>query len=387
MPAAPPDFHARSTNEGDRAEPIPSHAHTPTREPREFRLLKEGWEELGDPRSLSAIRDVSAAVSTNRVCELTLSDGHQLIAKVSSYGSFLHFRQDHDMIHDWGRQLQATRYRNFLARIVLQHNRPFVFRQGNRWLVFYEKVPFYDFLPPKLTEAHVAALGTELAHFHRASEAAASTLPPSYKTLGADLGTLHSAAGSRSWLRERGLGPDAEVAIRRHCEIFMEQSESLGYRSQPRLPVLVDWNPGNFSVGFDVRGFKFYSRWDYDWFRVEPRTLDFYFCARVVRSEGDRKTFSYFASPLLEPRFVRFLIAYHEVNPLADEEVLFLKEAYRFFILNYVLHVGEHFFRPRLRRRLQREALSWYLPRLEQLDFRCLLDALHHPRLWACRGV
>jgi len=39
-----------------------------------------------------------------------------------------------------------------------------------------------------------------------------------------------------------------------------------------------------------------------------------------------------------------FLKNYHEVYPLMEGEIRFLKEAYRFFILNYVIKNGRYFF-------------------------------------------
>jgi Ser/Thr protein kinase RdoA (MazF antagonist) len=71
-----------------------------------------------------------------------------------------------------------------------------------------------------------------------------------------------------------------------------------------------------------------------------------------------------------------FLRAYHSVTPLTKDELLFLKEAYRFFILNYVLRVGEHFFQPDICSRLQHEAIEEYLPHLELVDFEPLLEVL-----------
>ena len=78
--------------------------------------------------------------------------------------------------------------------------------------------------------------------------------------------------------------------------------------------------------------------------------------------------FSYTTGPLLEPRFVAFLKAYHGVFPLTEREILFLEQTYRFFILNYVIRAGEHFFRPAIWQRLMREALDLYLPSLDGLD-------------------
>lgn len=339
-------------------------------------LLQEGWRALGDARSLASCREVSAKVSTNRVYELTLGDGRQVIAKTSSYGSYVHFRQDHQLIHEWIELLRGGRYETFLARILLKDGHVFVYRQGGQWVVFYEKTAFYDFLPKVLTLGQVRSLGSELALFHAASRRIATRLTPSWKSVGGDIGTLHEMAGNPAWLHERGLPDSAESFIRHHCEAFLGGAERLGYHQSPRIPVLVDWNTGNFSVGFDRDGFKLYSRWDYDWFRVEPRTLDFYFCARVVRSEGDQTLFSYTAEPLFEARYIEFLKAYHQEYPLTEHELLFLGEAYRFFILNYVLLSGEHFFRSSIHQRLQREAIETYLPALDKLDFRRLAEAV-----------
>jgi len=164
--------------------------------------------------------------------------------------------------------------------------------------------------------------------------------------------------------------------VRAHCDAFLGNADDLGYHEWTKIPILIDWNIGNFSVGMDGEGFKFFSRWDYDWFRIEPRMLDLYFCARVCRAEGDQTAFSYTADPLFDERFMKFLRAYHEVHRLTKEELLFLKESYRFFILNYVLRMGQHFFRPEICTRLQHEAVEEYLPQLELLDFGPLLEIL-----------
>jgi hypothetical protein len=164
--------------------------------------------------------------------------------------------------------------------------------------------------------------------------------------------------------------------VRRHCDLFFSNAERLGYHAFQKIPVLIDWNRGNFSVAYEEYSFSLFSRWDYDWFRIEPRTLDFYFFSRVVREDGDQTVFSYTATPLLEPRFRLFLRAYHQLFPLEPSELAFLKEAYRFFLLNYVVRTGEHFFVPDIHQRLAREAITRYLPELETLDFTPLLHSL-----------
>ena len=50
--------------------------------------------------------------------------------------------------------------------------------------------------------------------------------------------------------------------------------------------------------------FRLFSRWDYDWFRIEPRLLDFYFLSRVSSRTGDRTRFTYGAHTLVEPTFL-----------------------------------------------------------------------------------
>jgi hypothetical protein len=369
----PPEAYAVDSEDGGRTSLAPISVPPPTPFPE---LISAAWAAYGDPRRVLSMVEISANVSTNNVYRLKLSDGHELIAKSSSYGSYVHFRQDHQLIQQWIRLLGGTRFQSFLAPMLQRDHEVFTYRQGYAWVAFYRKAPFYDFLPKLLTEPQVDALARELAEFHRVSALAAKRMNPTWKSLGSDIASLYDALGSANWRKKRGFDDSVETDLRRHCDLFLNNADKLGYHKFEKLPVLVDWNIGNFSVGFDYDGFRMYSRWDYDWFRIEPRTLDFYFCARVVRSDGDQTLFSYLTDPFFEPRFARFLREYHRVNPLEEKDILFLKEAYRFFILNYVVRSGEHFFRPSYCHRLQREAVENYLPRLEHQDFSPLLKAL-----------
>jgi hypothetical protein len=145
------------------------------------------------------------------------------------------------------------------------------------------------------------------------------------------------------------------------------------------MPVLIDWNLGNFSVEtdpLDPDSFRLFSRWDYDWFRIESRLLDFYFLSRVSSRTGDRSVFTYGSHTLLEPRFRSFLQAYHAAFPLTEGEVRFLGEAYRFFLLNYVVREGRHFFRYEFWQHLLHDAVDVQLPALDDLDLTPLVRAL-----------
>jgi hypothetical protein len=101
---------------------------------------------------------------------------------------------------------------------------------------------------------------------------------------------------------------------------------------------------------------------------MDSRMLDFYFLSRVVSDIGDRTVFSYYIGPLMEKRFLLFLHAYHAVYPLTEKEIRFLKEAFRFFILNYVIKDGRYFFHEIFASKLQKEAYDIYLPSIDR-DF------------------
>jgi hypothetical protein len=145
-------------------------------------------------------------------------------------------------------------------------------------------------------------------------------------------------------------------------------------RSFDIIPVFIDWNIGNFSV---TNKLELYSRWDYDWFRMSYRMMDFYFFSRVVSDAGDRTVFSYRINTMMEDRFILFLQEYHKVNPLTADEIYFLKEAYRFFILNYVIKDGSYFFSEQYAKKLQAEAFEIYLPSIDtEFNADKLLSAL-----------
>lgn len=339
-------------------------------------ILRDAWAAYDGQDSIVGIDETSAGVSTNRVYRLSLASGRSVFCKVSSYGSFVHFRQDHARITQWVRELVGTRWERFLARVLLVNGEVFTFERDGVWVVFYEEAARRGVLPRVLSEAQICNLAREMAQFHRASAEVALRLAPTWQSLGSDLAALYDQMQHAATRIARDLSAEHALLVRRHCDLFFNNAERLGYHSFLKLPVLTDWNRGNFSVAYDEHGFTLFSRWDYDWFRIEPRALDFYFFSRVVREEGDQTVFSYTAAPLVEPRFLQFLRAYHEVYPLSQPELAFLGEAYRFFLLNYVVRTGEHFFLPEFHKRLAREAVTRYLPELETIDLGPLLRCL-----------
>jgi Ser/Thr protein kinase RdoA (MazF antagonist) len=236
------------------------------------------------------------------------------------------------------------------------------------WAVFYDDVPRGESLPRVLSEDMIRNLGREMAEFHLACTDLAPRIPGGSKTIKSDAIHLLDLLESPFAPRNFDLPPEAIGLLWRHTHDFLERLVVLGYDEWTKIPVLIDWNLGNFSVKPGPTGFRLFSRWDYDWFRIEPRLLDFYFLSRVSSRTGDRTHFTYSPHTFAEPRFIAFLQAYHTTNPLTETDIRFLRECYRFFILNYVIREGDHFFVEDLWRRLQKEAVHTYLPATDELD-------------------
>lgn len=333
------------------------------------------WAAYGDSRQIVAADDVSANVSTNRVYRLHLDDDSTVVCKVSSYGSYFLFVEDHQQLDRCARLLRPTRFTGMLAEAWRRDGRVFTWYDRQMWAVFYDDVPRLDLLPRVLTPAHITNLAIEMAEFHLACTEIAPSLPSASKTIKSDaihlLDLLESPFASRNF----DLPPEAIGVLWRHTHTFLERLVAVDYDEWEKIPVLIDWNLGNFSVETAPDGhFRLFSRWDYDWFRVEPRLLDFYFLSRAASSTGDRTRFTYGPHTLVEPRFLGFLAAYKSVFPLSKEELAFLPEVYRFFILNYVVREGARFFRHDLCTQFRRDAVRSYLPALDTLDISALLD-------------
>ncbi len=353
-------------------------ADRPTDRLEHVDLLRAAWHDYGDPRSLSTVTELSAMVSTNRVFRVELDDGSHVVAKMSSYGSYFLFLEDHDRIHRCAALLRPTRFGGFLADVLERDGRAYSYYDGTTWCVFYTEVERRDQLPRVLSDRQVDNFGEEIAAFHRQCADLAGQIPLTSKSIKSDaihlldlLSNAHSAA-------QFGLPVGDLDVLRRHTHEFLERLEELRYDYWPKQPVLIDWNLGNFSVEFEPDGerFRLFSRWDYDWFRIEPRLLDFYFLSRASSRTGDRTQFTYLPHTLTEPRFLRFLRAYHRVFPLTEVDLLFCKEVFRFFVLNYVVREGDAFFRPEYGVQLRRDAVHSGLPAVDRLDLRPLLAVI-----------
>lgn len=337
-------------------------------------IVRYAWMSYDSSRDIVRITDISAQVSTNHVYKITFEDKSFVIAKLSYFGKFEHFVEDHTIINALSNNLPAP-FENFLARSLMKGHTLFVHRFTNdiidAWVVFYRPIKIKKRLPRRLDEGQIKKLAVQFARFHKACNSIRNTLPRSSKTLRVDVHHLLEIMDSNHGRFELQVH---EEQIRRHSHQLLENLGNIEADKFPVIPVFVDWNIGNFSV---TSNFDFYSRWDYDWFRMSSRMLDFYFVSRVVSDIGDRTVFSYYIDPLLEDRFLLFLQTYHQVYPLTRNEILMLKEVYRFFILNYVIKDGRYFFHEIFITKLLREAFDIYLPSVEEkFDAEPILRAL-----------
>ncbi|UOB17023.1 hypothetical protein [Abyssalbus ytuae] len=335
-------------------------------------IIQLAWSKFNADKKISKIEDISAKVSTNHVFRVTFEKSGYIIAKLSYFGRHDYFKEDHKIINVLANNLLFP-FDQFIARSLNKGNEIFTYRYERSgldvWVVFYNPIRIDKKLPKILNEEQIIKLGSQLAHFHKACHDIVNELPASSKTMESDITDLQNILNEDKESRLKIYKKE----ILKQCDLFLENSGKLGYAGFEKLPVFIDWNIGNFSVDKD---FNFYSRWDYDWFRMSPRTIDFYFWARVVRAEGDKTIFSYLIDPLMENRFIIFLKSYHKIFPLSKTEILFIKEAYRFFILHYVVRLGNYFFLNPYAEKLISEAFSIYLPNIDRYDPEKILTTL-----------
>lgn len=326
-------------------------------------IIEQAWKAYDPSRIINDIADISATVSTNHVYKITFQDDDFIIAKLSTFGEYEHFKEDHRIIHSLANNLLYP-FENLLAKSLLKNNRVFTYRfkkdKTDAWVVFYNPSRVMQRLPRRLDDSYIKSLGKQIGKFHLSCSRIRNVLPKSSKTLRTDINTLLE----RLEAPDQKFGSETEVhVLRSHCNLFLKNRLKCNAQNFETIPVFIDWNIGNFSV---INKHELFSRWDYDWFRMSSRMMDFYFFSRVCSDVGDKTVFSYLIDPMNEDRFLLFLQEYHKVNPLLADEIRFLKEVYRFFILKYVVSDGFYFFNNQYAKKLLKEANEIYLPSIDK---------------------
>ena len=328
-------------------------------------IIIQAWKAYDASRTIKNVEDISALVSTNHVYRITFDDGDFIIAKLSSFGQYEHFKEDHRIIHSLANNLLYP-FENLLAKSLLKNNRVFTYRykkdKTDAWVVFYNPSRVMQRLPKRLDEPSIKSLGRQIGKFHLACSRVRNVLPKSSKTLRTDINILLERIENEP---DRYGKKSENIIIKHHCDQFLKNRLKCNANTFETIPVFIDWNIGNFSV---INNNELYSRWDYDWFRMSSRMMDFYFFSRVVSDSGDKTVFSYLINPMNEPRFLLFLQEYHKINPISADEIRFLREVYRFFILKYVVSDGSYFFSNQYSQKLLHESFEIYLPSIDR-DF------------------
>jgi len=142
------------------------------------RIVRLAWADYGDPRTISDVVEVSAHVSTNHVFRLHLNDGSHVVGKVSSYGSYFLFAEDHDRLFKLVQSLSNSRWSRFLAQVLPRDGRAYTWYDGTCWAAFYDDVERGTQLPRIITSEDIVFLAREIASFHKSCAEASRHLPP-----------------------------------------------------------------------------------------------------------------------------------------------------------------------------------------------------------------
>src|SRR6478736_821523 len=129
-------------------------------------IVKEAWQAYDDTRTIVRIVDISAKVSTNHVYRVTFEDKSFIIAKLSYYGKFEHFAEDHTIIDVMSNNMPAP-FENLLARSLMKGNGLFIYRYKNHiidaWVVFYRAIEIKKRMPQRLNEEQIEKFAEQLA--------------------------------------------------------------------------------------------------------------------------------------------------------------------------------------------------------------------------------
>ena len=77
-------------------------------------IVQEAWNSYDKSREISRITDISAMVSTNHVYRIKFIDDSFIIAKLSYFGEYEHFVEDHAIINSLSNNLPEP-FDHFLA--------------------------------------------------------------------------------------------------------------------------------------------------------------------------------------------------------------------------------------------------------------------------------
>ena len=108
------------------------------------------------------IRSYTTHVSTNSVYKVSFYDRQPVFAKLSDYGKFEHFKEDHIIINNLANNLEIP-YETFLAQSLVKRNELYIYRYYSKdhcaWVVFYNPIKVKNKLPRRLEDKHIKKMG------------------------------------------------------------------------------------------------------------------------------------------------------------------------------------------------------------------------------------
>ncbi|MEM8894868.1 MAG: hypothetical protein AAGC88_09840, partial [Bacteroidota bacterium] len=131
-------------------------------------IVEQAWLDYDSSRSIKYIEDISAKVSTNHVYRIWFEDEGTIIGKLSYFGKYEHFVQDHAIINALATNLTEP-FENFLAKSLTKHGELYTYQHDNGWLnawvIFYNPIWVGKKLRKKQSKKKIELLGQQLAKF------------------------------------------------------------------------------------------------------------------------------------------------------------------------------------------------------------------------------
>lgn len=195
--------------------------------PNFISIVKNAWQNYDQSRTIKSVHDISANVSTNHVYRIDFEGDQPVIAKLSYFGHYEHFVEDHTIINGLANNLPSP-YENLLSRSLMKGNNLYIYRHHDSlldaWVVFYRPIEIKQRLPRRLDKNHIVSLGEQFAHFHKSCYSIRNTLPTSSKTQRTDIDHLQDIIETELGQFEHRLH---QSTIKKHCQYFIENCTTL----------------------------------------------------------------------------------------------------------------------------------------------------------------
>ncbi|MEC7076830.1 MAG: hypothetical protein VXX08_02395 [Pseudomonadota bacterium] len=82
-------------------------------------IVAKAWQDYDSTRPVCSVDDISVLVSTNHVFRVRLQNGDLVVAKLSYFGRYEHFVEDHSLINALANNPPAP-FDKFLSRSLLK---------------------------------------------------------------------------------------------------------------------------------------------------------------------------------------------------------------------------------------------------------------------------